>query len=493
MIEAFFFRQRKAILFLFIPLLSLCMHWHIFKTDLVGYHVWRQTQTQNTILSFYREDFNILKPRISNRGNGSGIFRMEFPIMQWGIACFYKIFGDHLIITRILSFIIGLFSIWGIYLLLYNIFKIHRLALFGAWCFNFSPVFYYYTLNPMPDNLALCLSIYGMAFFFKWIENPEYVYAIWSAAFISLSVLSKMPFVVYIGGIVVYLLMNIRKIGINSFIKIGLIFFAILFLPALWYVKVVGTWQGNGIVTGVLSAGKQDISNLLDILQGNLISILPELLINYGSLLFFFAGFFLLFSSKKYRHPLFPLFFGWGISVLLYFLFEMNMINTVHDYYMFPFLPLIFIIVGYGAEKLISHPKKILRIVSVAALCILPITAFLRADHRWNTIDPGFNANLLTYKNDLQNILPDNKLCVVGNDESSCIWFYYINKKGWAFDNDWLDEKSLKEMISQGAAYLYTDSKKVQQDTGIKSCIDRLILQRGDVCVYALKQATLQY
>lgn len=113
MIGEFLFRQRKIILFLFIPLLSLSMHWHVFKTDLVGYHVWRQTQTQNTIESFYKEDFNILKPKISNRGNGPGIFRMEFPIMQWTFACFYKVFGDHLIITRILSFITGLFKCMG--------------------------------------------------------------------------------------------------------------------------------------------------------------------------------------------------------------------------------------------------------------------------------------------------------------------------------------------------------------------------------------------
>jgi len=488
MFENFLERRSKAILFLFIPLLSFCMHLHVFKLDLIGYHVWRQTQTQSTIENFYSEDFNILNPRINSRGDGTGIFRMEFPIMQWVFACFYKIFGDHIIISRILTFIIGLFSVWGIYLLLYNIFKLQRLALMGAWCFSFSPVFYYYTMNPLPDNLALCSSIYGMAFFFKWIDNRKYSDIVWSAIFLSLSILAKLPFIVYLGGIGAYFICNFKKEGISNILKISLIFLCFLLLPVVWYLKVIGTWQGNGIVTGILSVHKSDIANLIDILQSNFISTLPELLINYGSLIFFLGGSLIVFFYKKYKNGLFPIFLFWGISVLLYFLFEMNMIGTVHDYYLFPFLPLIFIIVAYGAEKILAYPYKALRAIALIALCILPITAYLRADHRWNSIDPGFNPNLSIYKNDLRNIVPDNRLCVIGNDESSYIWFYYINKKGWAFDNDDLNRESLKMMINKGACYLYTDSKKVEQDTGVKNCISSLIMQKGDINVYKLKR-----
>jgi len=464
------------------------MHFHVFKLDLVGIHVWRQTQTQSTIENFYKEDFNILNPRINNRGDGNGIFRMEFPVMQWVFACFYKIFGNHVIITRILSFIIGVFSLWGIYLLLFNIFKRPLIALLGAWCFNFSPVFYYYTMNPMPDNLALCSSVYSLAFFFKWIDSRKYFYIVLSAFFISLGVLAKLPFIVFVGGIIAYLIMNLKRTGIGNTIKACFIFIGFLLAPAVWYIKVVGTWQGNGIVKGILAANKNDIANLIDILQGNLISTLPELLINYGSLLFFLAGLGVLFFYKKYKSNLFPILFFGGISVLFYFFFEMNMITTVHDYYMFPFLPLIFVIVAYGAEKLVSHSKRAVRTIAWAALCTLPFTAYLRINHRWNTIDPGFNSNLLVYKEGLRSAVPNNELCVAGNDESTYIFFYYINKKGWAFDNDNLDGSSLKMMIYKGARYLYTDSKKIAGDSAIRSCINKLVLQRGDINVYELKQ-----
>lgn len=46
------FYNNPLIIFLFIFLLSLLMHFHVFNNDLTGYHVWRQTETQ--ILRFQK-------------------------------------------------------------------------------------------------------------------------------------------------------------------------------------------------------------------------------------------------------------------------------------------------------------------------------------------------------------------------------------------------------------------------------------------------------
>src|ERR1051325_145068 len=113
---------RPVYFFAFTFIVSFCMHLHIFNRDLVGYHVWRQTQTQIAIENFYNEDFNILHPKTNDRGNSTGIHREEFPLMQWLFACIYKFFGNYLIITRILSLTTGLFSVIGIFFLLKNIF-----------------------------------------------------------------------------------------------------------------------------------------------------------------------------------------------------------------------------------------------------------------------------------------------------------------------------------------------------------------------------------
>ena len=310
----------KILVLSLIAVVSLLMHFNHFSKDLMSIHVWRQAQTQSTIVNFYEEDMNILNPRRNDRGNGDGIFRMEFPLMQWTVAVLYKIFGHHLYITRLFMFVVGLFSVIGIYKLLENIFRNALLALIGAWAFNFSPSFYYFTINPLPDNLALCFSIWGMALFFQWYSNKNTKTLILSGLLISLGALCKLPFILYWVVPVAYFAFEFKKTGLknkNIFHLFAISVFAIL--PLAWYAWVIPQWHGNGIVQGALSNPISALT-VLDYLQHNLISTLPELLLNYGSTLFFIVGFYFIFKNKSYKNPLFPIFLIWSFAILAYFL-----------------------------------------------------------------------------------------------------------------------------------------------------------------------------
>ena len=66
-----------------ICILSLIMHWQFLNRDLVGVHVWRQTQTQTVVNNFVQDGLNILEPKRNARAHTDRIERMEFPIMQW--------------------------------------------------------------------------------------------------------------------------------------------------------------------------------------------------------------------------------------------------------------------------------------------------------------------------------------------------------------------------------------------------------------------------
>jgi hypothetical protein len=257
--------------------------------------------------------------------------------------------------------------------------------------------------------------------------------------------------------------------------------------PFVWYASVVSQWEAKGIVNGML---RNDIpyTTILDYLQYNIVSTLPELLLNYGSLLFFLSGFYFMVKNKLYKKPFFAELAVLGLGVIAYFLYELNMIANVHDYYLFPFLPLLFMLVAYGAFNLLQHKFKVMRYLALFLLLILPLTAWLRMQVRWNEDSPGFNKDLLSYKQDLRGAVPKNALCVAGNDESHHILFYYVDKKGWGFNNDELFASDLREMIGQGAGYLYSDSRAVDENIEIRSCLDRLIMEKGSVRVYSLKR-----
>ncbi|HEV7230295.1 MAG TPA: glycosyltransferase family 39 protein, partial [Bacteroidia bacterium] len=407
-------------------LISLLLHWHVFREELIGYHVWRQAQTQTTIQNFADKDMNIFNPRINNMMYGSDIYRMEFPLMQWLIALFYKIFGSYLVITRVVSFLIGLFSMAGMYKLAQSIFKEPFAGSIALWTFCFSPVFYYYTLNPFSDNLSLCFAIWGLAFFFRNLKTNSGWMSLSALICLSFAALCKLPFIVFFALPATRIILDARKNGLapNPGVWKSVMCCGVVLLPVVaWYGAVIPSWmdKGNGVVAGLAGGATYQWSQIPDILFHNAVSTLPELLLNYGSLLFFFAGFYFLVKEKKQKDFLFPYLAICGAAVLAYFFFEMNMIAKVHDYYLFPFLPLLFLIVTYGALRLLASHKKAWRSLAFFALSILPLTAFLRADTRWNRENPGFNRDMLVYHKAIEAKIPVGSFCIAGNDESGHI------------------------------------------------------------------------
>lgn len=475
---------------IFLPLLfvlSAAMHFTYFSRELTGFHVWRQTQTQSTILNFYEEDMQILNPRKNDRGSGDGIFRMEFPLMQWLVAALYKVFGNHLIITRICMFVISLFSAAGMYRLVMLLFNNRQSASIAAWALTFSPCFFYYAVNPLPDNLALCFAIWGLVYTFLWMQHQQQWFLLFvSGLWLSLGTLCKLPFVLYYATPAVYILTLLfqKHITLKQSTKLWLILFSFILLPLLWYVWVIPHWHHTEIDGGIMNNTESWLT-ILDYLQGNLISVLPELLLNYGALPLFIAGFYFLYRNQSFRHPYFLALFALSCSVLLYFLFEINLIGVMHDYYLFPFLPLLFIIVGYGSLQLLKKRNPNVNRIVYGLCMILPITCFLRVSSRWSEKSVGFNKDLLTYKTELRSIVPKDALCITGNDESHFIHFYFIDKKGWAIHKGQLNTETITQYRREGALYLYYDGTNLD---AVSDQLDSLILERGSIKVYKLKQ-----
>ena len=131
-----------------------------------------------------------------------------------------------------------------------------------------------------------------------------------------------------------------------------------MIIPFLWYVFAIPEWRGHGVVHGVLHS-KYNLSETVDYLKDNLFSILPELLLNYGSLVFFLAGFYFIFKNQILKRQYFLPWLTLGAALISYFLYEINIITNVHDYYVFPFLRLLFVIVSYGASQMLASKKSL--------------------------------------------------------------------------------------------------------------------------------------
>jgi hypothetical protein len=363
------------------------------------------------------------------------------------------------------------------YFFIKKILKDNLLSALSAWAFCFSPAFYYYMINPLPDVFALALGLHGLAL--TWKSNgPRLLFGL---ALLSLSALCKLPF----GLFFLVPLVQQWSRPENGRQWAGLLAIGLFGLPpVIWYAAVVPDWAGNGIVQGLFKS-RASVDELADYLLHNLVSTLPELLVNYAAMPFFLTGVYLAVRRNVPRkHPELLLL---GLGLTAYFLFELNMIEKDHDYYLFPFYPLLFLAVGHGIRAFWGHANQKIRLVAVGLLALLPLTAGLRMQTRWQPERPGFNPDLLVHQRALQQAVPADALCIAGNDVSGYIFFYYIDKKGWAFQQDEPTGTQLSDWRNRGAGYLYSDSREIENRATAEGLLDTLVAEHGSVRVFKLK------
>lgn len=464
--------------------ISVFQHFRIFNLDFIGVHTWRQTQTQTVILNFANNDINILNPTINDLTYNNGIYRMEFPLMQWMIAVLYKIFGNHLIITRIFVFVVTFCSVFGIYKIA-NILTSNKIYGFIlAWLFLFSPIIYYYSVNPIPDNMALCFAIWSLYYWIKHLKSETTISFVLSCIFLAFSIALKLPFIVF-GGMYLSKLVS-KKADSKNNLRYIYIPFLICLPPIIWYISVITSWNGNGVVAGMLN-NTTNIRDLFDIFQFNLISTVPELLINYATLPIFIIGCLILIKVIDLKNTIHSTFIIVSLLASFYFFYEINMIARVHDYYLFPFLPLLFIMILTGVRYIVESKKIFIKYLLFTTILTCPITAYLRCNSRWNIYNPGTTKEFVIYKNKIQSALPKDAKIIVDNDLSNCIKLYYLNRKGWGVPKNTLTKNFIIERIKVGANYICSDCK-IDERIEFTDYLDSLVLNIPPIKIYKLKQ-----
>lgn len=485
-IENYLTKTRVQIIIGLFFLITTLLHFPVFQLELISTHAWRQTETETVIRNFVHEDFNILNPRINNRGAGDGIMRKEFPIMQWLFAGVYKTLDvEDIAVSRILSFCLSLITILGIFCLVKLLTQSKVAALVSAWCLLFSPSLFYFSICPMPDNFALGCCIWGMYWWFMYEKTAQFYQGLFSLFLFSLSALSKLPFILIFSLPFFHFITALLKSEYSRKQVVMTITFVGALIPVFaWYLAVIGTWKGNGIVTGIID-NKYSLSELLRIARVNAFEIIPIRIVNLAASVFLIAGFWRGIKERKFntaggRNLLFIF-----LLLSIYIVFELNMIYVHHEYYFFPFIPLLFILVGYGSLYLVFNRLKWVRMTTFLLLALVPMICMFEVSNRWKESEPGFNKDLYIHRVELQKAVPDAALCVVGNDPSTFIFFYYLQKKGWAFQSDWITTANLKSMIDQGAEYLYTDSEMIISNPEFQK-FRHLIMVKGSIHVFKL-------
>jgi len=483
-------RYRFLFLFLIIPVISAFLHWKIFHTEVGGIHAWRQSQTMNNVLNFYRFDQNIINPRtnIIDKNQEPTIQRNEFPVLQWAMAMAYHLTGYSLTATRVFLFLLGLCSIGGMYFLITQIFDTVFIALAGAWAFSFSPIVYYFMMNPMPDNLALCGAIWSLGFFFKFLKSHSLWLAVASAVCMSLAIAAKLPYIVLLaaqGAWCLWSLFHKRGKGISNEIWFAILFLVIV-APALWwYVWVIPSWN-NGVTSGIFQ-NQLPMEMVIHVLRYHGAIMFPEKLLGVLAVPFVVLSLFYVIKNKAWKENRFWWLLTMTMGIFLYWIFEFNMIGVVHDYYMMPFLIPLYVLAAHGIHQTMKL-GKIVKGITLVLLISMPVTTCMITKNWWSVAYTPLHQDVYLNSKDLRKAAPAGAKCIILNDESTYFFSYLIDKQGFVFDHDYLPGGWVKDMINRyGTTYMYSNSRKVEEDPEVNPYFEKLVMERGNVKVFKLK------
>jgi hypothetical protein len=269
--------------------------------------------------------------------------------------------------------------------------------------------------------------------------------------FVSLAALVKLPYILFAGVLIPEIYSPKGEISRRS-VFLSTIFLVALVPVYLWYKFAIPSWAGNPIVQG-MTGNEKTIWELLDILWFTVISSVPELLTNYAAFPLLLMGLYFFMKDPKLRFPR-----GHFLAVLIlfsgYFLYEINLIEKTHEYYLMPFVPLIFLTVAFAVQR-VSDTK--LKWLIVLAVCLVPLTAWLRINHRWDPAHPGFNTDYLVHQLNLQRNIPKDGICIVDSDPSSFICLYYLKRRGYSLKEKEISSEKVEELYNKGARYLISE------------------------------------
>ncbi len=460
----------------------LFLHRGHFNLELRGTHVWRQSITALHIRNFLRYDNNILNPRVASfNGGRDNISRYEFPLMQWVIAQVERVTGESVAVVKFYQFLIAISFLIGFMFLLKRAGFDRKYYWMGIWAVAFSPVIYYYSVSPIPDMLALSFAtwaLYHAVGFYRSKQN-KLSSIFYIGLLISLATLVKLPYILFMIPAVYLIFAKYRMQWKQYALPFAIL--ASCMIPAFsWYAWVIPQWT-VGITKGVFD-NQISMDHALQIIFYHLKVMFPYRLLNIAFVPFFLLSVIPVFRSIRKDALLQSMILGF-LAYLAYFLFELNMIDVVHDYYMMPFVPFLFYGVMTGIRYCwqLSYPAA--RVLVGAVLIAAPFTCRVNTQDDWDITD---FKDIYEKQAEFIGVAPQDEKVIMLKDFSGFILPYLIDHRGYIFNFDTLPRSWVKNMISEyNVHYMYSNSR--MSDSINSDFIRDTVFKHGEFKVFRLK------
>ncbi len=440
-------------------------------------HAMRQTDTESVAYNFAFNNHNILYPQnslIRPITNTKAYFFLEFPTYQYLIGLFYRLFGWHIELARIVNIFLYIISSISIYYISSNLFKSKNTAYLTTFFFAVAPGSIFFLGHAIhPDIFAVCTYLLSLATFLQWRNKNNYLLLITSLITLSLSVATR-PFILI--GIPAYLyLLWTKKVPIRMYFYYIITAPLIYILWKLWqlpFESADSSWE-NWILTGR--------QNLFDyqILVKQLIlkNVVGEVM---GKITTIFAVIGAFTYLSKHKNSSLTFIFIWLIFVPFYWLIVPSG-NTTHQYYANVYIIPIVILAGYGLnfilQKLSSINKYTYIAFAILSITIATYNGYHTSRYYFEDIIPH---NEQQIAKEIAQVIPqDAKIVYLAINNSIPFSLYHI--RGWMLGNSPMDVNATADdilfMNNFGANYIVagkdntdlnqTELIKIQSNTNL--------------------------
>jgi len=161
---------------LFVLQVALCFlygYHKVYNKRPFSVHQWRQTDCASFTKNYYEEGMQFLQPKIHWQGSIEGKTVSEFPLINYTVACLWKVFGEHEALYRLTVLFIYILSLLFLFVMIYITSHSLAYSYFATSLISTSPVLAYYSFSFLADVPALSFAIISLSLFFMFIKTKK--------------------------------------------------------------------------------------------------------------------------------------------------------------------------------------------------------------------------------------------------------------------------------------------------------------------------------
>lgn len=371
-IETLTFKKFLPILLLgIIIVLGIFLRAYHLNYPVIGYHNWKTVHYITEARNFANDGFFKHGFFVPMRDTMGGINEPEdgahgdtFPFTPILLAVLFKIFGESLVMVRIVNIIFSIGYILFSYLLVKKLFNMEDLALLTAFLTSINPLFVFFSHNVQMDTQALLFMMAGLYYYVVWYKenNGSFGKLYFSIFLLSFAAATKYSFAAaFIPVAFSFPYMKYASIKeIKKAIAPALICLLLFSIFPIWFyysqfIINKNVYEVNFPQTASKVSGFEGIKRSVDfslVTDSNFWATMKSYVAdNYSIIGFNFAIlgsllFIYLFLTKHKKDFSYKFAFGYIASSLL-FLFIMGKKLSGHNYHQFPVAPFIIFFIAY--------------------------------------------------------------------------------------------------------------------------------------------------